>query len=84
VALLGTLPDEEVARRLGRSLGSVSRKRRREGIPNPGPRPGSWTAAEDEAVRALAPAEAAAATGRSLSAVYARRFVLSRLRRPLG
>jgi hypothetical protein len=77
VALLGTLPDDEVARRLGCSISAVSQKRRREGIPNH-PRPGSWTAAEDEAVRTLTPAEAAAATGRTLPAVYARRFVLSR------
>jgi hypothetical protein len=35
VSLLGTLPYEEVARRLGRSLKSVSLKRRRLKIPNP-------------------------------------------------
>src|SRR5262249_52748135 len=78
VALLGTLPDEEGARRLGRSISAVSQKRRREGIPNPSPRPGSWTAAEDNAVRTLKPEEAAAATGRTLTAVYTRGFVLSR------
>ena len=77
VALLGTLPDEEVARRLGCSISAVSQKRRRQGILNR-PRPTGWTAAEDEAVRTLTPAEAAAATGRTLPAVYARRFVLAR------
>jgi transposase-like protein len=35
VALLGTMPDEELARQLGRSVGAVGLKRRREGIPNP-------------------------------------------------
>jgi hypothetical protein len=35
VALLGTMPDEELARRLGRSLNYVSLKRRRLKIPNP-------------------------------------------------
>jgi hypothetical protein len=35
VALLGTLPDDEVARRLGRSPNSVSLKRRMLKIPNP-------------------------------------------------
>src|SRR5262245_33850281 len=35
VALLGTLPDDELARQLGRSLASVSLKRRRLKIPNP-------------------------------------------------
>jgi hypothetical protein len=34
-ALLGTLPDREVARRLGRSLSSVTQKRCQLGIPNP-------------------------------------------------
>jgi hypothetical protein len=35
IALLGTLPDDELAQRLGRSHGSVSLKRRRLKIPNP-------------------------------------------------
>jgi hypothetical protein len=35
IALLGTLPDEVLARQLGRSLNSVSLKRRRLKIPNP-------------------------------------------------
>jgi hypothetical protein len=35
VALLGTLPDREVARRLGRSLSSVTQKRCKLGIGNP-------------------------------------------------
>jgi hypothetical protein len=35
VALLGTTPDEELARQLGRSLNSVSLKRRRLKIANP-------------------------------------------------
>ena len=34
VALLGTLPDDQLARRLGRSFGSVRQKRRRLKIPN--------------------------------------------------
>jgi hypothetical protein len=44
-----------------------------------GPRPGnrtSWTAAEDEAVRSLPPAEAAKQTGRNIRAVYLRRYTL--------
>jgi hypothetical protein len=77
VALLGTLPDDELARRPGRSLIAVSTKRRRLGIASASPRPRSWTNAEDKAVRTLAPAEAATATGRTLQAVYTRRFVLN-------
>jgi hypothetical protein len=78
VALLGAMPDEEVARRLGRSLNSVSFKRRREGIANAKELPRLWTGAEDNAICTLAPDEAAAATGRTLTAVYARRFALSK------
>jgi hypothetical protein len=46
------------------------------------PRPGwgakrvPWTAAEDQLVRTLPPAEAARRTGRTLLAVYARRHIL--------
>jgi hypothetical protein len=36
-------------------------------------RPGRWTEAEDAVVRVLPPAEAARQTGRSLTAIYARR-----------
>src|SRR5262249_14847896 len=35
VRLLGTLPDAEVARRMGRSVNGVRLKRQRLGIPNP-------------------------------------------------
>ena len=35
-----------------------------------------WTDGEDELVRALPPADAARRTGRTLAAVYARRFAL--------
>jgi hypothetical protein len=35
IALLGTIPDEEVARRTGRTTGAVRQKREELGIPNP-------------------------------------------------
>jgi hypothetical protein len=35
IALLGTVPDREVARRTGRSVDGVRRKRMKLGIPNP-------------------------------------------------
>jgi hypothetical protein len=38
--------------------------------------PDCWTAGQDELVKALPPAEAAARTGRSLRAVYSRRHAL--------
>jgi hypothetical protein len=43
----------------------------------------AWTAAEDEAVRTLPPAEAARQTGRPIKQVYGRRFTL-RVPRPPG
>jgi hypothetical protein len=46
VTLLGTVPDDELARRLGRSVNSVSGKRRRLKIPNP--REGSRSRAEGD------------------------------------
>jgi hypothetical protein len=48
---------------------------------NPPARPGQarpWTEAEDELIRTLKPSEAARRTGRTLSAVYARRYILYR------
>jgi hypothetical protein len=78
VALLGTMPDNEVAEQLGRTKNAVRLKRSRLEIPNPTDQRRTWTAAEDKAVRTLTPGEAAAATGRTLAAVYARRFVLAR------
>jgi hypothetical protein len=66
--LLGKLPDEEVARRTGRSRDAVRGKRGALGIPNPdGNR---WSAAEDALVRTFLPPVATARTGRSLKAVY--------------
>ena len=38
--------------------------------------PGAWTAAEDQLLRTLTPAEAARRTGRRLRAVYWRRHLL--------
>jgi hypothetical protein len=72
--LLGKYPDDEVARRTGRSRDAVRSKREALGIPNPGGT--RWSAAEDALVRTFLPPVAAARTGRSLKAVYERRRVL--------
>jgi hypothetical protein len=81
-ALLGTLPDIEVAERTGRSVEAVRHQRERLGIVNPGVRvprhPRPWTHEEDRMARRLPPAETARHTGRSLTAVYDRRRVLQR------
>jgi hypothetical protein len=78
LALLGTLPDEEVARRTSRTPRAVRVMRRRRGVPPP---PGAqtrrrWSAREDAVVRQLSPGEAAERTGRTAHAVYHRRRTL--------
>jgi hypothetical protein len=75
-ALLGTMPDQELAERLGRSGSAVSQRRQlRRRLLRPVRR--RWTATEDALVRALSPAEAARQTGRTLRAVYLRRCALA-------
>jgi hypothetical protein len=77
VALLGVLPDEEVARLTGRSRDAVRWKRARLGIPNPAlfGRP-PWTPEGDRLLRTLPGVEVARRTGRPLHTVYWRRAVL--------
>jgi hypothetical protein len=70
------LPDAEVARRTGRTLEGVRRKREKLGIPSPADGRVTWTAEQDELVRTLPPGEAAERMGRGRHAVYCRRGVL--------
>jgi hypothetical protein len=79
-ALLGTMPDAELAERLGRSLNSVVVRRNRAGKRKPS-KGAPWSPEEVEAVRTLPPAEAAAKTGRSVGAVYQRSVLLGLSRR---
>jgi hypothetical protein len=79
--LLGKEPDHVVAGKVGRSVTAVRIMRQRLGLPSPAARPGAngsprWSAAEDDLVRRLSPAEAARRTGRTLAAVYSRRSLL--------
>ena len=81
MALLDQIADDEIARGTGRSWQAVRAKREVLGIPNPTARPGDWgreqwSAEEDDLLRALPPAEAAARIGRTLYAVHDRRRVL--------
>jgi hypothetical protein len=86
VALLGVLPDAEVARRTGRSQDAVLKKRGQLGRPamtTQGVAYSSrfWRPKEDKALRTLSPEEAARVTGRTLQAVYMRRrYLAGRLR----
>jgi hypothetical protein len=54
LALLGTLTDDEVARRSGRSWNAVRQRREKLGIPGPPARPRTRQAREVEAVAAVA------------------------------
>ena len=46
-ALLGRIPDEEIARKTGRPLGSISNKRRELGLRKPGARRKYWMPEEE-------------------------------------
>lgn len=70
----GRQPSEEHRRKIGEA-------NRRRGTRPPACKGPPWTEAEDELVRQLRPAEAAAQTGRTLTAVYSRRSDLGFARR---
>jgi hypothetical protein len=74
IALLGTAPDEEVARRTGRTAAAVRRKRWALDIPNPA---GSrWTAEDMALLGTLPDREVARRVGRSLQSVTQKRIKL--------
>ena len=81
LALVGVLPDAEVGRRIDRSRNAVRIKREQLGRPDPTDLQGRrrhrpWTPEDDELVRTLPPAEAAARVGRTRDAVHTRRYEL--------
>ncbi len=82
VALLGTMPDAEVARITLRSAAAVGKKRLAMGRAPLHAGPDGvvhlkyWTAEEDELVRTLPPEIVAKRTGRSIKSVYTRRTTL--------
>jgi hypothetical protein len=71
VALLGTVPDEEVARRTGRTVGAVRQKRAALGIPNPGSN--RWTAEAVALLGTMPDREVARRLGRALASVTQKR-----------
>jgi hypothetical protein len=74
IALLGTLPDAEVARRTGRTTNAVRQMRERLGIPNPASN--RWTAAGIALLGTLPDREVAWRLGRSLASVTQKRIKL--------
>jgi hypothetical protein len=85
LALLGTMTDHALALRLWRGVNAVRIMRERRGIaPHPDSQawrdvPGAgrpWTEADDAVVLRLDPAAAAERLGRTLTAVYNRRWVI--------
>lgn len=68
------------ARMLGVKLSDATRRKMSESAKRLGTRPPksapSWSAADDELCRTMPPAEVAARTGRTIKAVYDRRWVL--------
>jgi len=78
LALLGKLPDAEVADLTGRTLGTVWQKRRALGIHQQDLRFREWTPAEDKLVGTSPDAEIARQLGRTESAIKSRRAILER------
>jgi hypothetical protein len=74
VALLGTIPDADVARRTGRTAAAVRQKREELGIPNPGGN--RWRAEEIALLGTLPDREVARRVGRSLYSVTQKRIKL--------
>ena len=89
LALLGTMPDHPLAARLSRSVNAVRIMRLKRGVaPHSDQRtwreaPGAgrpWTKADDAIVRRLDPAAAVERLGRTVTAVYNRRWIIGRAR----
>ena len=76
IALVGTAPDEEIARQTGRTRLAVSCKRRQFNIPNFVGRPNDWTPEEDRLLGTNADPVIAKKLGRSAAIVFERRKFL--------
>jgi hypothetical protein len=74
IALLGTMPDGEVARRTRRTAGAVRQKREELGIPNPACN--SWRPEEVALLGTLPDREVSRRLGRSLQSVTQKRIKL--------
>jgi hypothetical protein len=79
VALVGVLPDEEIAAKTGRTLNSVKLKRHQLGRPIPGRHRiymVPWTLEQDQLAMSLPAEEVAARTGHTVGAIRTRKVKL--------
>lgn len=74
VALLGKIPDQEVAQRLGYSLYQVRVRRCQEGLEAPDSKLRRWTESENAALRKLSNGEAVVQLKRSLESIRTQRL----------
>ncbi len=74
IALLGTVPDEDVARKTSRTVEAVRQKREKLGIPNPAGN--RWRQDEAALLGTLPDREVARRPGRSLQSVTQKRIKL--------
>jgi DNA-binding CsgD family transcriptional regulator len=79
IALLGKLPDDEVARLTGRRVGAITTQRWKLGIANCNSKKRDWTAKEDSLLGKLSDKEIASRLNRSPESVRRRRRTLGRL-----
>lgn len=84
IQALGSMPDFELGRKIGRPAVAVWAKRRSLGIPDPTPAAREWTEAEDQEVLSLPVGEAARSLSRTVVAVTSRRRELRRKLAPEG
>jgi hypothetical protein len=74
VALLGTMPDDDLAAQLGKSINAAHLKREKLGIPNPSKL--HWTAEQIDLLGTLPDWEVAEKIGRTTNAVTLKRIAL--------
>ena len=76
IALLGTMPDEELARKLGRSVNAILSQRAASGIPNPAPRRKYWLPKEIELLGKMSDAKIAEIVGCDVECVRSKRATM--------
>ena len=76
VKLLGTMPDQDLARRIGRSFAAVRVRRYQLGLPNQNPLWKSWTEKDMALLGKFTDQEVSTRTGHSVGSVKYKRLQL--------